>query len=794
MLDNREYKYEHDSYMLWDERWEKNLDLFRDFIQSTMDTVVHSAFGQNRIGQGKSNMDNLDIFDGKITEDIMKKYFEKAIYTYGAEGAGDLEDYAFFQSNYESLHGITLKMPTDISITNITPGVTEEKKNRDAEYAAAMMRNQIVMKLGQDTGQDVSDFLRDNMPTSFEQLSAKMNSPEEYSYLIMRLLTSLREKTGLENELQKADRYLFALNMVAARVYINKNDEPAVECIDPRRVSYVGKADIESLEDPSVSSASYYEYVTLQQATQMFGHSISKRSGWKEMKDALDKVTSGKGFSYNPHDWRYAWLENNPSEKTRDEAAWWSYDDFYDRKGNQTMILCQTVYSRLITEQKALLKYQGKDPSSEKVAQYHLGIMFDSEDWTTVDVEKNYKPKSSEHIVSLPKEEMWEFVRLGHSMLVKAQRYKYMTPGHSGNKKTEFPIIMMKWDDASMVERGKSSWRQHAVMMERASEAVNMAGISDVMLVDKAQKVMSLKNMLHSARKGGVIEFDSTQIQGIMNQGEKSKNLTTIKLGSPVADVLTFLQAGEIIKSNFEKMMGFNDQSKGRAGDYQGISTINRLIEQGGKLTQFFHYRLHRFRSKCVERYVDVIKHHYAQDRSFSLFFGKGEVEVLKSSVRLSTFDFETIMESGVSLFEEKQFILSMLEKTAATGANDVEQFVKLYRAEESTEILRILRTATEKADQMQQAAQQNQQQQLQATMQIESEKAQIPLQKEKMRTDREMQMQQIEIGHEEREWDANKDITDLQSQGKLDKEEAQQAGDAEKMLLTEQQQPLQVE
>ncbi len=740
--------------IFWSKDYDDDPDRLKCLLQHIRDHMLYR--GNPMFTKDNPNKPiHYNIFKGNIDVKEVRKMFRNQEMTYGLPGVAKIEDYKFYTQAYSYIEGLLIETPGEVFFNNVSESVVDEKVNKSSKIGAAMLRNSVVAEIQEGTGENMEEYVnRDpDIPTTKEQMFEQWNAPQQMEYVLGRLVTNLTERTNLKDELLKTNEDHFWSNAQFALID-DSDGEPQVKYVNVNDVSYISPVKVEHMDDPNIIAWGVKDYISLENALRIYGHELAASEGINSLKDMVERLrkNSQDSLSYDPSTFN---LTDYPYhvDHSRDipghlAKVEWS-NSFYQplsdgNHGDNVAILRYKVFFKIVKHEKAKVLVKGENPSSKELKKIKSNT-FDTEKITYVPVDDDYKAKSGEYIIPIPKEELYQGTTLGHCVGLNIIKSKYQTKYEKSINRVHSPLIgKIRYTD-SLVEVGKQLWRLYNSLMYTIDEKIALAGAEDIIMVDEAQMVQEFKDFIHTAKKVGFAKYNSTNIQDKTNVLARN-HLTKVSLSPSIQSVLESFQAAEILIDSFGRMIGVNQQALGNAGKYEGLGKINQLIEQASYITKRYYYDDYLFRKSVFQRYGDIVKMYYGRtNRYVSVFFGKEEQEILKITKDLSLWDYESYIDIGIKAVQDKQFIMGVAERAIATGATSLRDFVAMYTSKSTQEAMAILSKGLSAMEELQV---QNQQKQLALNAQAneinKAAKVDVPLQTEQMRSDNKLQIANI--------------------------------------------------
>lgn len=732
--------------ILWDKKYDDDPECLDALVQHISDFML---FGYGSMLAQKNDNDLLDdIFNGKTKK--LNDMYKEVLLTYGATGSSTLKDYKFFHTNYQSIAGMLIKMPFKISAHNVSQAIVDEKIGKGAKLAAAMIRNKAAAAIAQEDGQDTSfmENKEEYIPSTVEELLATMNAPQQEEYALTRILTNLEHRHKVSNELLEANRDHFICGKMFA--YIDYMDgEPVIKHVPREKFGFISPVKVRDMDDPNIIAWGVKDYISLENALRKYGHELAASGGVDYLKKTVNELRSdgvSNKFRYNPTKYQsnsyasmthlgdYAGPLEGVYDMGEDGAVYRPHFYHTDRSGifgYNCSILEHKIWFKVIKSIRAKLLIKGKNPTKEQVRDWKSNrSSLDKKTIKYEPVDDKYSAKSGEYIVSYPKEELWEAIRLGHCTIINVRKYKYQTRYEKEVNRVKAPVVGLISNELSAVELGKELSVFYNSFMLKAAELRNTAGADDILMLDKAQMNQGeLASMLHSAQHTATAWFDSTIIQD-KNNPLAAKHLTKTQLSPRVESIIRYIEASQVIKGLYDAMIG----KLGEPSPYDSAEKVNQMLQQSSLITQKYFQEDYLFRLKAIQRWADVVKSVYGdEDKYVSVFWKNGEQEILRVTKELSMYDYEIYFETGIKAIEDRNYILARAEQAVSSGGLGFIDMIKIYFSDNIQESVAKIQMAMDQLKQDTLASQQAQQQLMAQKNEVDAQKIQIPLQVKEM-------------------------------------------------------------
>lgn len=781
--------------ILWDESYEKDTEKLTALCQHISDYMIWGIGSYNN-KNAKNDEELENIFLGKI--DKLKDLYGELSLTFGLPGGpSKISDFKFFRKSFQGTNGTLLKIPFKVSATNVSQSSTDKRIDTQSSVLAAMLRNKAAAALSQESEQDLS-FMRNQeeyVPSTVEKLMEFMNAPQQEEYAITRILTSLSKKYDVKSQELKFNRDHFVRGKMMA--YINYHEgDPRIEHVHPDNFSWISPVEVDDIDDPNVTACSVSRFISIDNALRIYGDDLSSSSSINYLKKTIDGVRLGKGLRYNPS--YYAGSSYNPysdpfslsfPEMARLEDGF-DYapkfyrlnTDFVHNSGyGACAILEQKVWFKVLKKVKSKLLVNGKNPSKEDISRYKS--FPGSLDYSLSLVPDDYKAKDGEYIVYSPKEELMEFVRLGHCTFIRVRKCPYQIRTDQNISSVKIPAMMFISDEESIVSIGKELSVFYNSFMYKAKELRNIAGPDDILLLDELQLDRTKwASSLHNAAKTGTMWYNSSLVQSREN-GDRGRHLSRVQLTPKVDSILKYFGACLEIEKIWEALVG----QLNNAGAYDSAAKVNMMIEQSGLIIQKYFWEHYTFMTRCVRKWADVIKFYYARDGKLSVTFDKGIKEVLTLTKDMSLYDYETYMETGLKAIQDKDFIMARASEALSSGQLGFLDFVQMYLGDNVQESIAIIKRAAQEAKMSAQSAQESSMAMAQQKNQIDAEKMSIPLKVKEMDVNIQKYVADKRFESQQASNDLKMNKSDIDSQNRREEMLLSQDAEMEKMSLQEQ-------
>ena len=794
--------------MFWDKKYEEDEDALNAFNQHISDFML---FGYGSGSNSHKKDDSLeDIFKGDTKK--LNDLYKEVLMTYGAPGSSTLKDYDFFQTNYQSMNGLLIKIPFKLTTHNVSQWVVDLKIGKSAKMAAAMIRNKAAKALSQEEGQDYSfmENQEEYIPSTVDELLSTMNAPQEQEYVLTRLLMNLEYRKKVSDELLKANKEHFYCGKMFG--YIDYDDgEPVIKHVSRKNFNYISSVPVTDMDDPNIIAWGVKSYISLENALRKYGKDLAGAPGADYLKETVAKLRgTGTGkFKYDPRKYqggRYARTAYNsydyepiPGIMEEDWINGTAYQpSFYRMSANGVFgyncsILEHKFWYRVTKTVRAKLLINGKNPTDKQWSQWkNKRHTFEEGAIRYAPVDDDYKAKGSERLAEYSIEELRQAIRLGHCVFIRSKKYPFQTRYEKNISQVMPPCFGLISEEKSPVEIGKEFAVFYNSFMLKAAELRNIAGADEVLLIDEAQMSMGqLASMLHSGQHTGTAHFNSAIIQDKSNP-LAARHLTKTELSPRVDKILKYFEAASLIKGFYDNMIG----KLGEPSPYDSAEKVNQMLQQSSLLTQMYFKEDYNFRQRAVQRWADIVKQYYGQeDRKMSVLTGRSEYEVLNITKDLANADYETYYDTGIKALEDKNFVMGMAEKAVSAGSLGFIDLIKIYFSDNIQESLALIQMAMNQLKQDNAAQQQAQIEALNQKTQMDAQAKQIPLAVEDKRSATAIQVAEIRANSQQAGLDHKGDAQDIEAQNRREeamlqaeleqqKQQQVQQGDMEKLIV----------
>ena len=796
--------------IFWDKKYDEDPECFHMLVQHISDFML---FGYGSMSDTQKKDDLLeDIFLGNTKK--LNDMYKEVMLTYGAPGSSTLKDYGFFETNYQSINGLLIKIPFKLTTHNVSQWVVDLKIGRSAKMVAAMIRNKAAKAMTQEDGQDYSfmENKEEYVPSTAEELLAIMNAPQEQEYVLTRLLMNLEHRKNVSDQFLEANKEHFYCGKMFG--YVDYHDgEPVIKHVSRKQFGYISPVPVYDMDDPNIMAWSVKSYISLENALRKYGEDLASADGADYLKRTVAELR-GTGqygrFKYDPRKY-----QNNTYASTTFDS--YGYDpipgvleedwingsvyqpSFYRMTNNgifgyNCAILEHKIWFRVIRKVRAKLLVNGKNPTKKEFSKWkaNRNVYKDSE-LRYIPVDDDYEAKASESVVHYSKEELYEAVRLGHCVIIRAQKYRFQTRYEKNIAQVMSPTFGIISKEKSPVEIGKEFSVFYNSFMLKAAELRNIAGADEVLLIDEAQMSMGqLASMLHSAQHTGTAFFNSAVIQDKSNP-LAARHLQKTELSPRVEKILKYFEAAVVVKNFYDNMIG----KLGEPSPYDSAEKVNQMLERSGLLTQMYFREDYRFRRRGVQRWADIVKQYYGQEnRNMAVTFGSAEQEILTITKDLANSDYETYYDTGIKALEDKNWVMGMAEKAVSAGSLGFLDMIKIYFSDNIQESLATIQQAMAQLKQDGAAMQQQQVEALNQKTQMDAQaKIQVPIEVAKIKSADVHYVADIRRESQGEGLDHKGDAQDIQAQNKREemllqsqldsgKQQQVQQGEMEKLIV----------
>lgn len=771
---------------LWDKSYE-DPECMKMAIQHISDYMLYRSGNVFSDPRNPNRPINYDIYEGNIGHTEIKKMYEDTIYTWGAPGAAKMKDYNFFHKNFKYIEGLMIDMPFGVKAHNISQAYVDDKIYKNAELGAAFVRNSVADMLTNLEGQDFSSLKNEDIPVpkTEDELLSKMNAPQQLEYTMSALLKNLNYRHNLNDIFTRSNFDKFCVN--AEFCYIDTDErEPVIKYARPAEVGWISPVPVEHLDDENIMAWSVNKYISLENALRKYSFELATDKKADELKETIQKLRSGgSGLYYDPTEANVLpyLLTTTNSADVPDQigaASWQSYfynanGDTYEKWGTNYALLDQKGYFKMIKFLKFKLLVNGKNPTEEQVKRWRSKVNSKDEVYKYIPVEDEYKGKASEFLVRAPKEELWEYTRLGHCVILNVRRYQYQTRYEKDINKCYSPVIGRISSMKSFISLGTELWQMYNKFMYKADELVTLAGADEIVWIDEAQISMSIKQLMHFAKSTGFGTYNSTLRQDKSNS-DANKHLTKSSLSPGIDKILNYYAAANTCQQLFDKMAGFIQQSFGESSPYQGLGEINTLLKQAGVLLKGYFRQDYLFRKNAIQRYADICKMYYGREnKDISVFWGKGKKEILRLTKEMGMFDYEIYLDPGIDEQMDKQYLISMGERALSSGNMSVQDLMSIFYSENSQERMSILNKGLDQLEEEKLKIQQQANQIAQQANQINQQaKIGVPIQVAQIKATTDKYQADLRYNDSRQKANEKGDLADIEAQKQMEQSTAQ--------------------
>ncbi|SOD80899.1 hypothetical protein [Spirosoma fluviale] len=738
--------------ILWDDKYYKQPKKLIDLFRRVSDFQLFNphllwAFDN-------PNQEYLfDIVDGKLR---MDDYY-LADNLFGDVGPVPTKDNNFFHGAKSALMGQVLSHAFQFAVKNLNTKFAQEAIAEQSRAGAKVLTQGLIEAAG-DRGMNL-DFARNKkipLPKNANDLLQYMNLQEQVESTMHKLLMHTDYQHSFQDVGAAAFGHKFAVNAQFGFLDV-VNGELIPKAYHPDQVRYMATKRVETFEDPNVLAASVMDYMQPTELMNHFGVGLQTGTGIQGIINYIDSVTKvGRNIGYNL-DGNYwndqgvgGWglgseLDNLKIQGYTQKQINWMNRCFYpvirSAGGLLMNILVQRNFVKVIHQDRFKVeKAEGESwrPATDRELKYWQETNFDRSvhlRFVPVDEEKK-ENLSRANVKVYNRVKLWQFDRIGHDTFINVGPYQYQPDPNGENKGyVGMPIKAQISYDKSMAKLGENDAIRVNVLYKAIDEYLINMGISEAIIVDDAQEGEPLE-YLYNVKKSGIVRYDSTLMQP--NNQAQQQHLRTIKLSNHTEELRVAFELVRLITTGYESRMGLSPQVQGVSERYEGLKeTQLNIANQALLLTKCL--REHTlFINQLLQGSADILKQLHARDGQMNVVLTDGERHLLYLTRKLALADFDIKLESGQIIENRLKLIQGILSSMAASGgAKEGGALLEASLTNSPAEAMAIYRRLNEQIEKAQKESQEMQQAIAQQNAQIQLQKIQLELEKEKEITKR---------------------------------------------------------
>lgn len=772
---NRQIKRVEEPIILWKKEYEKNQTAFFNKIQEISDYML-----LNGNSLYSFNNDNQPYLIDAVRGVIDAERYKTAEYTYGERGASQIRDHRFYYAAKSQILGEVSAQPFKFDTKNISNQLIESEIKKMSKDGAKLVTN-LMADIAAQNGIDL-EFVKDknvNLNGTEKEVYQRLDKREKLNNIIYKLIQHVNYNHDLQDILRDCFDTKFDVNAEFAIVEVI-NDEIIPKHLRPDQVSWIASKKVKTMEDPAVVACCAIDFLSFTEIMNKYGMQLNTGTGAAGILDAMEKIRTNTLGSYNPESpyfTQYFQMANRlTSDYSQPDPTFqpenilsinYMNNCFYPfqraGQGLSYSILEQKNYFKMIVPTRYVVEFDGKSINK---------TMW--EKWMKDDYSRELIPQFTElgsdektpkgaFVVDKTKTEVWEATRLGHGTLINVGKYEYTANFKGRSNYVGFPIIAQISYKESFALVGYQLAVYSNVTYNRLEELINTIGHSSAILIDSASG-MDPMSFIYNARKTGIAIYNSTKMGGAPTAAQL--HLSTIKVSNHIEEINQMLALLGMFKITFENMIGASPQTQGIAQPYAGAKETQLNIANQSMLKSD-KYREHTmFSNQLLQRIADIAKVVFAKDGVINVSLGNGEKEILRLTKDLKWADFDVFLESGMVLANKKNIIdQAVMQLMSSGGIEILDELMDVLVTDNPNEARALLREGKEKLLAAQAAQQQAMAQQAQMQAQVEAQKLQVPLQREGIITEREIQIQQMKMEDRATQLDGKGNLTDIQHQ-----------------------------
>lgn len=771
--------------IVWKDKYLKNPKEYYNMLQKISDSLLLN----NSTIFKKNNPNQTELYNRFLGKLSKKDYIDQDE-VYGRPSFVPVKDNSFYHEVFEKLMSRVTAMPFVFNITNTSEDYLDKKLEDVSKKLSGLLRNAALDSLKQ---QGINtEGLEDKSvpePLTKEQILSFLDGSEKFELVLWKLVKHVvNQNDFLEKVIKPSFRESFIVNTEFAHIDTS-SDDISVEAISCKNVQFLSSKDqIQSLEDPSVIACGVSDYISLQEIVRTYGYTLDAMVGADKLKSVLNRMQRGdKSVEYyNPSfplfgDETIATGEldmQDAGEIISKEEDYFGHNRryfnevFYPRYSIGSAITCKFLrhrfYFRILVNKKFKLLINGKNPTQSQIEEFKYRNLDNKLIADFISVPDNYKKSKGEHIVTIPREELHEATRLGHSTFVNCGKYRYGQDYIKNQNKPGFPIVMQSSYDKSFVKLGEHMEITINKLQRTVDELVNASGFSSAILIDDVQGYDPY-DVIYSLKKVGMAVYNSQRLNNSGSAG-RQMHLSQIATGSQLQDIEQHLQLIGLIKMSYEKICGVFNQSN----PYDGLAETQINIAQRESIFGSRYQEHNNFIKQVLQRVSDIAKNYYSKYSRKIVDLGNGEVEILKKLDGMQNYEYNVFLNNGADLKNKAGQIDKMMEYISQSGGVDfIDSILEVLWEDNPIKKLDIFKNKKEMLLKAQAQASEANAAASQEQKQLEVMKAQIPLEREKLIIQRELAKIQEKARVQKEMTDAKGRMSDVKEQN-----------DREKMLL----------
>jgi hypothetical protein len=738
--------------LVYKDEYDDDIDAFKK-VANLLHNVLHLRFMNGKHSGGVNKLSNYQAYAGILNAE---DYYDNT-HPYGEEGNSPLKDYAFFDTNIESIRGMLLGQPFQFDVKTVNSEAGAKKIDLVSQSATEGFMRKMAEKHKQTQGVDLEEAMTDKsiyVPTTEEERLSFLTGKGQIEQAVLDMMQYTLWRYRLDTELADCFRDKGIVNREFGEVFMVANKDISFRRLHPKQVSWIGDENIADLADADAVGVT--RYIHLNTAIQSYGHLWEDTKSEEALAKSIQDVVAQKPISWQGE------FSGSPDAEWMNEEGFVQlsmmngYLGLYQPIDAQSTMLCeQKMYFKMIRRLRFRLMYNSKPMSKDEYKDYKKGKI-DACDVDFVKVEKDYKETKSEVIVYRPIVELYQSTRLGANLIVDLRKCPITYRDRTDPVNVIPPVVGYVGKDRSMVTKGLPLQEMYNGIIRVVRKQVNMLGINALAYdLSKLPDGYDLQRVLYEGKEVGLVLYNSKQTNG-QPTSDDHKHLTKVEMGS-AADIAQLLNLAALVHETYDAICGVTPSMKGVLQDRQGIKVTEAALSQGN-LVLMSAFKEHRdFVQNVLQIIANYGKHVWPKEETRSVIVGKAGLKVLRLSQDMPNEQYGIFLTDGYQAQQDKQVIMSMADRALSSGAASMPELLELVFEDNPARALSIFKQGMSTMARVQAQQQELIAQAESLKAQVEQQKVQIPIQVAQIQNEGKLQVEQMRIDAQQQNGSADR-------------------------------------
>lgn len=766
--------------LLWKSSYAQNHEELYRVIQHISDYLLQG--GPSVYERGNPNQPAArSAYKGLIDQ----REYQVADSFYGRPGSAKMRDFGFYHSVTQRVIGGALQQPLKFTYTDISPSAIERQVRAEMAQLLERQRRQLVdamTRAAEENGTpaDFSFLTNPDVTLPADELfSAPTQSIEERVGHMLLVNTVKRHK--VKDVLRQCREDAIQINARMAHIVADRRGVRPVR-LDPDRVHWLAPGGDPIRTDADCDAIGTWDYPSMTEILNQDGHLFENADSIRGLSQTVEQLRDGSPFWYNP---RQYWLagETQRAQPGDTDAPLYLQANWQDKfyPGSDTLgrihgesigVLRHWIYFKMIQFLRCRVLLNGKRATPQKMEEFRMRNYHGKMDIVFDPLGEDEKARPGEYIEKFPIVNLWQARRYGHNILRGVQRCTHIPQLPSAQAETRWPIVIHLNHKRSMITLGLDFRRMWNILWNRIEEQLNLGGAESALLIDTAQvSLKESKNMMWQAKKTAVLHYNSARLQSNTNESAK-KHLTRVALTNESNTVNNMLALAGLLKAVYDAMIGVGEASQGKAGSYDGLGKLNFLQTQQTAITTEFNYDGNLFDNDVLQRTAEIQKTvttggEWAQvsyqGSASGRVAGKRGTRAVFVPKTFADVEPQIELDNGLDLMNIRQKIEALGERVLPSGgASGIREFIKMLFSDDPYEALAIFDSGMSEVEKVEAANAQAQNQNAQMKTQVDAQKAQVPIEVEKIRSETAILINHAKEQAKQQALDAKGDLADI--------------------------------